>query len=133
MRMKVRLWFGAAILAASAMVLLIAPGWAQIDSTAPTPMPLPEMPSVAVNAFPTIGMAPLTVGFFPSINDPEGGEVASYRWDFGDGTQATTPPEVTIKTYKKPGSYVASLTIVTGDGRSATGFTGITVESPAGR
>lgn len=106
---------------------------AQDNGPAPTPMQLPEMPSVAVNAFPTIGMAPLTVGFFPEINDPESGEIASYRWDFGDGTQATTPPEVTIKVYKKPGSYVASLTIVTDDGRSATGFTGITVETPAGR
>ncbi|HLH77002.1 MAG TPA: PKD domain-containing protein [Candidatus Binataceae bacterium] len=106
---------------------------AQDNGPAPTAMSLPEMPSVAVNAFPTIGMAPLTVGFFPAIDDPEGGQIASYRWDFGDGTQATTPPEVTLKTYTKPGSYVASLTIVTDDGRSATGFTGITVERPAAR
>ena len=35
-------------------------------------------------------------------------------------------------TYAHPGTYVASVTITTADGRSATGFTGIIVKPTPG-
>ncbi len=99
----------------------------------PTPMATPEMmmlPKVAIFAQPGYGTAPLTVGFIPQIHDLGNTDIVSYRWVFGNGQVATTPPLVTYTIYKTPGVYVASLTIVTADGRSATGFAGITVKAP---
>ena len=88
------------------------------------------LPSVGMFPYPAFGTAPLTVGFIPEIHDPSGAEVVSYKWNFGDGHVATTPPLVTYNTYTNPGTFVASLTITTIDGRSATGFASVTVKAP---
>jgi PKD repeat protein len=101
----------------------------------PTPMATPEMmmlPKVALFAYPNYGMAPMTVGFIPQIHDLGNSDIVSYRWVFGNGQVATTPPLVTYTIYKDPGVYVASLTIVTEDGRSATGFASVTVKASGG-
>lgn len=47
-------------------------------------------PPVAIaRASPTRGSAPLTVQFDGSASiSPEGGEIARYTWDFGDGGRA---------------------------------------------
>ena len=66
----------------------------------------------------------------PQIHDIGNSEVISYKWSFGNGQVAITPPLQTFATYKDPGVYVVSLTIVTADGRSATGFASITVKAP---
>jgi len=120
-------------LAAAVMVLMMASQICAQDNTRPTPMSTPEvmlMPAVALFPFPAYGTAPMTVGFIPQIHDPAGQEVISYKWNFGDGHVATTPPLVTYNIYQKPGVYVASLTITTADGRSATGFASVTVKAP---
>lgn len=47
--------------------------------------------------------------------DPEaasGGGVKEYRWDFGDGTTATTTAAQTTKAYANPGVYPVSVTVV---------------------
>ncbi len=88
------------------------------------------MPTVGLIAYPSHGRAPLAVGFIPKIHDPLEAKIVSYKWDFGDGRVATTPPLFTSIRYRKPGTYVASLTIVTADGRSARGVAVITVKSP---
>jgi PKD repeat protein len=119
----------AVILAAIAPVRIAAQ-----EEEMPTPMATPEMmmlPKVAIFAQPGYGTAPLTVGFIPQIHDIGNSDIVSYRWVFGNGQVATTPPLVTYAIYKTPGVYVASLTITTADGRSATGFAGITVKAPA--
>ena len=117
------------------LMLLTIPLWvpAQEDEEAPTPMATPDMmmlPSVGMYSYPAYGTAPLTVGFIPQIHDPSGGEIVSYKWNFGDGHVATTPPLVTYNVYTTPGTYIASLTITTADGRSATGFASVTVKAP---
>ncbi len=120
-------------LAAAVVVLMMASQISAQENTRPTPMSTPEvmlMPAVALFPFPAYGTAPMTVGFIPQIHDPAGQEVISYKWNFGDGHVATTPPLVTYNIYQKPGVYVASLTITTADGRSATGFASITVKAP---
>jgi len=116
----------AAIALALAALLLAKPGHlgAQDQGAVPIKGPL----TVTLNAYPTMGPAPLTVGFYPTIIDPEGSPIAMYTFRFGDGSQTSGPPvAVTLKTYPKPGSYVASLTVVAEDGRTATGFAGINV------
>jgi glucose/arabinose dehydrogenase/PKD repeat protein len=52
-------------------------------------------------------------------HDPDSGDsVASYRWDFGDGTSATTATPRTTHTYASARTYTATLTVT--DTRGAT-------------
>ena len=123
---------------AAAILAAIAPARiAAQEEEMPTPMATPEiemmmLPKVALFAYPNYGMAPMTVGFIPQIHDLGNSDIVSYRWVFGNGQVATTPPLVTYAIYKDPGVYVASLTIVTADGRSATGFASVTVKASGG-
>jgi len=61
----------------------------------------------------TTGLAPLAITFTNS----SGGEVDSYRWDFGDGGSSTAP--TAVHTYKTRGAYTVSLE-VQGPGGNAT-------------
>jgi PKD domain len=125
-----------AVAACAALILAFAAAriFAQDDEEeSPAPMATPEtmmLPSVGIVPYPGYGTAPLTVGFIPEIHDPSGDEVVGYKWNFGDGHVATTPPLVTYNTYTTPGTYLASLTITTADGRSATGFASVTIKAP---
>ncbi len=120
-------------LAAVVMLLTTPARLIAQDNASPTPMSTPEamlLPAVAIFPYPAYGTAPMTVGFVPQIHDPAGEEIVLYKWNFGDGNVSTTPPLVTYNVYKNPGVYVASLTVETADGRSATGFASVTVKAP---
>jgi hypothetical protein len=122
-------------LAAAVFLLAVLPGLtpAQEEEESPTPMATPDMmllPSVAIYPDPPHGPAPLVAGFVPEVHDPSNSEIIFYKWNFGDGHFATTPPLITYNTYANPGVYVVSLTVVTVDGRSATGFTSVSVQAP---
>ncbi len=120
--------------AVAVFVLAMIPGLTPAqEEESPTPMETPDMmmlPSVAIYPDPPRGPAPLVAGFVPEIHDPSNSEIVFYRWNFGDGHVATTPPLITYNTFANPGLYVVSLTIVTVDGRSATGFTSVSVDPP---
>jgi len=101
----------------------------------PSPRPtiaIPEPLLVTMQAVPGYGPAPMLVGFLVNVVDPSGAEVVAYKWNFGDGHSATTNPTLTYNTYANAGSYVATVTVTTADGRSATGFAGVIVKAPAG-
>lgn len=69
-------------------------------------------PTARFTATPSSGMVPLTVTFDASSStDVDGGPVASYVWDFGDGTTGTG--RVVTHTYETPGEYTADLTVTT--------------------
>ncbi len=128
-------WLGALTLWAAAAMVVLTPVAlvAQEEEASPTPMATPDMmmlPAVGMFPNPSYGPAPLTVGFIPQIHDPAGAEIVAYKWNFGDGHVATTPPLITFNIYTIPGTYLASLTITTEDGRSATGFASVTVKAP---
>jgi PKD domain len=91
---------------------------------------LPFPPAVSLQPVPAYGPAPLTVGFYVNAVDPQNVGFVSYQWNFGDGHVSTLPPLYVYEIYKNPGSYLVSVTAVTGDGRSATAFAGITVRPP---
>lgn len=94
---------------------------------------LPGPPMVTIQAIPPYGPAPLMVGFLLNAIDPENRGFVSFVWNFGDGHVSTEPPLVfTYNTYKKPGSYVVTVTVTTSDGRSTTGFTGVIVKPSVG-
>ncbi|WP_063770248.1 collagenase [Streptacidiphilus melanogenes] len=52
--------------------------------------------------------------------------ITSFAWDFGDGTHSTAASPT--KRYAKPGSYLVTLTVTDGNGRTATTSQQITVK-----
>jgi PKD repeat protein len=68
---------------------------------------------------PTSGTAPLTVSFVGSNSYDPDGVIASYLWNFGDGTTSTLSN--VSHTYSAVGNYNASLTVTDNSGAQATG------------
>jgi hypothetical protein len=96
------------------------------------PMTMPEPLLITVQAVPGYGSAPLLVGFLVHALDPSGSEIVSFNWNFGDGHLSTAPPLLAYNTYAQSGNYVATVTVTTADGRSATGFAGVIVKPSLG-
>ena len=78
------------------------------------------------------GRAEVPNAFLLHAVDPSNEEIVSYSWNFGDGHFSAAQPTLAYNTYTVAGNYVASVTITTADGRSATGFTGVIVKPSAG-
>ena len=72
----------------------------------------------------TSGEVPLVVNFKASVFDNEGA-VASYRWDFGDGTKSELKNPTHI--YQKSGTFIATLTVT--DDKGAIGTNKITIDA----
>jgi YVTN family beta-propeller protein len=65
--------------------------------------------------------------FDASASSASHGSIATYRWEFGDGTIESTASATTSHTYAAPGTYPARLTVTDGEGCStAFVFTGQT-------
>jgi PKD repeat protein len=88
-----------------------------------------NQPPVAVvaNSSPTSGEGPLTVTFSSAGSSDPDGTIASYDWDFGDGTSSTEANPA--HTYTAPGNYNASLVVFDNGGLSGSAFLTITVTS----
>ena len=95
-------------------------------------MMMPEPLLVTMQAVPGYGPAPLLVGFMIHATDPAGAQITSFKWNFGDGHTSVAPPLMAYNTYTASGNYVATVTITTADGRSATGFAGVIVKPGLG-
>lgn len=65
-------------------------------------------PEAIINAIPTSGNPPLTVAFDASGSTDDRG-IASYKWDFGDGTTSTAI--ATTHTYENAGTFIVTLTV----------------------
>lgn len=91
------------------------------------PTGTPNTPPVAMaSATPTSGIAPLTVNFSAAgSNDPDG-SIASYSWNFGDGTALGTTATVS-HVYQSAGTYTAVLTVTDNRGAKSTAQVVITV------
>ena len=76
---------------------------------------------------PTSGTAPLTVSFVGSSSYDPDGAIASYVWNFGDGTSSTLS-NVT-HTYSTAGTYNASLTVTDNSGAQSVGTVTIVVSA----
>jgi PKD repeat protein len=86
-------------------------------------VPVTGQPPIAVAdaSAPVIGAAPLAVTFSSAGSVDPDGSIASYDWDFGDGTGSTAANPV--KSYTTPGSYTASLVVVDNSGLSSVADT----------
>jgi PKD repeat protein len=79
---------------------------------APTPSVSPFVSTTEPSAYDT-------VQFFVGVFDPANGAVASYHWEFGDGTSADEC--CPTHRYASDTQYTAKVTVTMTDGRTATG------------
>ena len=86
-----------------------------------------KSPSASCSANPTNGIAPLTVYFVGSGNDPDG-TIVSYYWDFGDGT--TNSSQNPSHIYTKDDDYTVTLTITDNNGLTGSVTMQIHVSKP---
>ena len=99
-------------------------GLSHTASVAIAVLPPNQPPVAAISANPTSGVAPLVVAFDASGSQDPDGEIAAYRWEFGDGAIGMGS---TVSHTFAAGSYVVRLTVVDEDGASATQTVGIEV------
>lgn len=82
-------------------------------------------PTAAMTASASSGTAPLAITFNGSGSTDSDGTVASYSWNFGDGTSATGSS--VSKTFSTAGTYNVTLTVTDDDGANSTTSKTITV------
>ena len=90
---------------------------------------LPPVPRVTAN--PTSGAAPLPVAFDASTSsDPDGGDtIASYTFDFGDGSAAVTQAGATAShTYTSAGTYTATVTVEDNHGSQSASAASVPIQ-----
>ncbi len=87
---------------------------------------LPPVASVSAN--PTSGNIPLVVGFDASASSDPDGSIASYSWNFGDGTAGVGA--TAQHTYTKGGNYTATLTVTDNTGAQSTSTVQISAVDP---
>ena len=58
--------------------------------------------------------------FSVQASDPDGGQIAGYYWDFGDGTTSSTQNATMTHTYAAVGPYNLAITVVDDEGVSST-------------
>jgi PKD repeat protein len=82
-------------------------------------------PIARVTASPTSGPAPLHVSFDGSTSsDPDSGDhVASYKWDFGDGSATSTTTTPTTTHDYAAGDFTAKLTVTDSHGLASSAAT----------
>ena len=86
----------------------------------PPPPPVNNPPVASFAATPSSGTAPLTVQFDGSASTDADGSIASYQWNFGDGSAAGTGV-TTGHVYQSAGTY--SVTLRVSDNVGASGST----------
>lgn len=90
-----------------------------------------EGPSAAILAFPLQGILPLTVDLDATDSRAQdGGAIASYIWDFGDGGQGTGA--IASHTYSTAGKFQVRLTVTDTQASSAETRVTITVMAAQG-
>jgi len=93
-------------------------------------------PTAVLNASPTTGRPPLTANFdgsgsFDPDTAPPPDTIASYRFDFGDGSPAITQSTPTIShRYGRAGNYAARLTVTDSRGLQSANTATVVIRLP---
>ena len=87
-----------------------------------------QWPVAVATANTSGGDIPLTVTFDSTGTTDLDGAVASYLWDFGDGTTSTSPNAQ--HTYAIPGKYVVTLTVTDNLGVRVTDTVSVEATAP---
>jgi PKD repeat protein len=88
-----------------------------------------QAPTAIANGTPGSGKAPLTVSFSSDGSVDSDGTIASYSWNFGDGSPLDSSANPS-HTYTTPSSYIAVLTVTDNDGATDQGFVAVNVGNP---
>ena len=88
----------------------------------------PDAPIVQAFADPASGEAPLEVQLSASGLDPQGGAL-TYRWEFSEG--GSTFQQSPVRTYTRPGTYTATVTVTDPQGKTASETVEIVVSERA--
>ena len=84
-----------------------------------------QPPTAVATATPTSAAINQTISFDGSGSSDADGTIASYRWDFGDGTQATTA--TASHAYAASGAFTARLTVTDDAGSSSSATVAISI------
>ncbi|MCA9986584.1 MAG: PKD domain-containing protein, partial [Anaerolineales bacterium] len=87
-----------------------------------------QWPVAVASADQVSGDVALTVNFSAAGSTDSDGTIASYAWDFGDGTTAATANPSHV--YTTPGDYVAVLTVTDNQGATTSNAVAITAMAP---
>jgi parallel beta-helix repeat protein len=92
----------------------------------------PVAPTAHLSVTPGTGMAPLTVSADASASTAGSSPIATYTFDFGDGTTAGPQAGATAShTYQAAGSYTATVTATDGNALTSTASQAVTVTTQA--
>ncbi len=83
-------------------------------------------PIAVISASPVSGEAPLAAVFSASGSIDEDGSIASYSWNFGDGSAVSTDPNPS-HSFTSAGSYKVVLTVTDNDGLMGSSSVTVTV------
>lgn len=87
-------------------------------------------PVAVIEAIPQQGHLPFEVHFSAASSRDVYTKIVSYAWDLGDG--ATSDQELFTHTYRRPDTYVVSLTVTNGFGLTNTAKATVVVDPPLG-
>ena len=87
-----------------------------------------QSPVAAMTVNPASGVSPLPVALNASGSSDPDGTIASYAWNFGDGT--TGSGAAVSHTYANAGTYTATLTVTDNLGATGTATKTVTVNAP---
>jgi PKD repeat protein len=85
-----------------------------------------QSPVAIAGADKTSGNAPLTINFSSQGSNDTDGTIASYSWNFGDGTSSNLANPSHI--YNTAGNYTATLTVTDNNGATGSSSISITVQ-----
>jgi len=85
-------------------------------------------PTARITSSATRGTAPASINFSATGSTDPDGSIASYTWDFGDGTTATGA--TVSKVYNTVGTFTAALTVTDNGGISNSTSLNINVTAP---
>lgn len=105
-------------------------GQYSISGSVPDPGMLQSPIAVATATPPLNSPAPFTLYLFGNESYDPDGNIQSYEWNFGDGSDNSLNIDP-AHTYYAPGNYTATLTVVDNDGLSDSDTVSINVENKA--
>jgi PKD repeat protein len=88
-----------------------------------------QAPTAVANGTPTGGKSPLAVAFSSAGSVDNDGTIASYHWDFGDGSPVSTTANPS-HTYTTQGTYAATLTVTDNEGATDVKSVSVNVGPP---
>jgi len=108
-----------AVIVVILLIVVAIAAWRLLTPGTPPP-PTNRAPTIqTVTADRPAGDIGTTVTFTATATDPDTGDTLTYRWDFGDGTNATG--STTTHGYTLAGNFIAVVTVDDGHGHTVSG------------